>query len=209
MSDAFRVEVRSVDGGPTALGWSGAVTVVVDRPIEAGGRGLGFNGGQLLNLAVAGCVSNDLFREAARRGIRLDRVRVVADSDYTGSPATATPIEYEVELSGGRIARGARRARGVRGRDRRDPELAPTRRRGPAEADVTERRGAADSVRDALLVAAGPPAVTRRCLHLDLGLVGSHRAPAVDVGRRSERPRGYRLMSTTQKRLPSGSARMT
>ncbi len=23
MSDAFRVEVRSVDGGPTALGWAG------------------------------------------------------------------------------------------------------------------------------------------------------------------------------------------
>ena len=76
------------------------MTVVVDRPVEAGGRGLGFNGGQLLNLAVAGCVSNDLFREAARRGIRLDRVRVVADSTYAGSLATSSPIEYEVELSG-------------------------------------------------------------------------------------------------------------
>jgi putative redox protein len=100
MSDAFRVEVRSVDGGPTALGWGGAVSVVIDRPVEGGGRGLGFNGGQLLNLAVAGCVSNDLFREAARRGIRLDRVRIAADSDYAGSPAVSTAIEYEVELSG-------------------------------------------------------------------------------------------------------------
>ena len=100
MSEAFRVDVRSVDGGPTALGWGGSVTVAIDRPAEAGGRGLGFNGGQLLNLAVAGCVSNDLFREAARRGIRLDRVRVVADSDYAGSPAVSTPIEYQVELSG-------------------------------------------------------------------------------------------------------------
>ncbi len=81
MSEAYRVDVRSVDGGPTALGWGGSVTVVIDRPTEAGGRGLGFNGGQLLNLAVAGCVSNDLFREASRRGIRLDHVRVVADSD--------------------------------------------------------------------------------------------------------------------------------
>jgi uncharacterized OsmC-like protein len=100
MSDAYRVEVRSVDGGPTALGWGGPVTVVIDRPVEGGGRALGFNGGQLLNLAVAGCVSNDLFREAAKRGIRLERVRVVADSDYAGRPATSTPIEYEVELSG-------------------------------------------------------------------------------------------------------------
>ena len=100
MSEAFRVDVRSVDGGPTALSWGGSVTVVIDRPAEAGGRGLGFSGGQLLNLAVAGCVSNDLFREAARRGIRLDHVRVVAESDYVGSPATSTPIAYKVELSG-------------------------------------------------------------------------------------------------------------
>lgn len=100
MSEAFRVDVRSVDGGATALGWGGSVTVVIDRPTEAGGRGLGFNGGQLLNIAVAGCVSNDLFREAAKRGIRLDRVRVVADSDYAGSPPVATLIEYQVELSG-------------------------------------------------------------------------------------------------------------
>jgi len=76
------------------------VTVVIDRSPEAGGRGLGFNGGQLPNLAVAGCASNDLFREAAKRGIRLDRVRVVAQSDYSGSPATSTLIEYQVELSG-------------------------------------------------------------------------------------------------------------
>ena len=100
MSEAYRVDVRSVDGGPTALGWGGPVTVVIDRSTDAGGRGLGFNGGQLLNLAVAGCVSNDLFREAAKRGIRLDRVRVVADSDYAGSPAITTLIEYEIELSG-------------------------------------------------------------------------------------------------------------
>ena len=100
MSEAFRVDVRSIDGGPTALGSGGSVTVIIDRPREAGGRGLGFNGGQLLNLAVAGCVSNDLFREAAKRGIQLDRVQVEADSDYAGDPAITRLIEYEVQLSG-------------------------------------------------------------------------------------------------------------
>jgi putative redox protein len=100
MSDSYRVETRSVDGGPTALGSGGSVSVVIDRPVEAGGRGIGFSGGQLLNLAVAGCISNDLFREAARRGIRLERVRVTAQSDYVGHPAVSTPIEYTVELTG-------------------------------------------------------------------------------------------------------------
>lgn len=72
----------------------------MDRPAEAGGGGQGFNGGQLLNLAVAGCISNDLFREAAAAGITLRRVRVTADSDYVGAPAVSTPIEYRVEVDG-------------------------------------------------------------------------------------------------------------
>ena len=100
MSDAFRVEVHSVDKGPTALGWGGSSSVVIDRPVSGGGRGLGFNGGQLLNLAVAGCISNDLFREAAKRDITLHRVVVTADSDYAGDPAVATRIEYTIEVSG-------------------------------------------------------------------------------------------------------------
>ena len=96
----YEVEMISIDGRTTALGSAGPFTMVVDRPTDAGGGGQGFNGGQLLNLAVAGCVSNDLFREAARAGIRLRRVRVTARSDYVGDPPVSTPIEYEVELEG-------------------------------------------------------------------------------------------------------------
>ena len=99
MSD-YAVSTLSVDCGTTALGSAGPFTLVVDRPTEAGGGGQGFNGGQLLNLAVAGCISNDLFREAARSGITLHRVRVSAVSDYVGDPAMSTPIEYEVEVRG-------------------------------------------------------------------------------------------------------------
>lgn len=99
MADAFRVETRTVDGGPTALGSAGSVSLVVDRPNSAGGRGLGFNGGQLLNLAVAGCISSDLYREAGKRGIALTSVRVTVESDYVGDPAVSTPIEYTVEVT--------------------------------------------------------------------------------------------------------------
>jgi len=96
----YEVETISVDGRTTALGAAGPFTLVVDRPLEAGGGGLGFNGGQLLNLAVAACISNDLFREAAREGITLRRVRVSADSDYSGNPAVSGPIECVVEVDG-------------------------------------------------------------------------------------------------------------
>lgn len=94
------VETRNVAGQVTAVGSAGPFTLVVDRPADAGGGGLGFNGGQLLHLAIAGCVSNDLFREAALRGIRLDVVRVTVEGDFAGSPAVSTPVAYRVEISG-------------------------------------------------------------------------------------------------------------
>src|SRR5918998_588450 len=96
----IEVETRNVDGQVTALGSAGPFTLVVDRPVEGGGGGLGFNGGQLLYLAVAGCISNDLFRDARAAGIKLSRVRVKVDGDFVGEPAVSDEIRYEVEVSG-------------------------------------------------------------------------------------------------------------
>ncbi|MEP7025706.1 MAG: OsmC family protein [Actinomycetota bacterium] len=79
---------------------AGPYTVVIDRPVAAGGGGRGFSGGELLNLAVAGCVSNDLFREAAGRGIELTRVVVTADGGFGGQPAVSAGISYSVEIEG-------------------------------------------------------------------------------------------------------------
>lgn len=100
MSDAYRVELRTVDGGPTALGTAGPFTLVADRPAGAGGRGQGFNGGQLLYLAIAACYSNDLYREAAARGVDVRRVAVTVDGDFPGRGAVSTPIVVDVELEG-------------------------------------------------------------------------------------------------------------
>ena len=96
----FEVEVRNVAGEPAAIGSAGPHTVVVDRPADGGGRGVGFNGGQLLYLAIAGCVSNDLFREAYADGIALERVRVVVDGDFQGDPPVSTEVTYDVEVAG-------------------------------------------------------------------------------------------------------------
>ena len=96
----IEVETRNVDGQVTSLGSAGPFTLVVDRPIEGGGGGLGFNGGQLLYLAVAGCISNDLFREAQVAGIELSSVRVKVGGDFAGEPAVSDEIQYEVEVAG-------------------------------------------------------------------------------------------------------------
>ena len=96
----IEVETQNIDGEVTALGSAGPFTLVVDRPAEGGGGGLGFNGGQLLYLAVAGCISNDLFRDARAAGIELRHVRVKVRGNFVGEPAVSEEIRYEVEVSG-------------------------------------------------------------------------------------------------------------
>jgi putative redox protein len=97
---SFEVEFRNVAGEAAAIGSAGPYTLVVDRPADGGGRGLGFNGGQLLYLAIGGCISNDLFREAAARGIGLTTVRVVVRGDFSGEPAVSEDVSYHVEVAG-------------------------------------------------------------------------------------------------------------
>jgi uncharacterized OsmC-like protein len=97
---AIQVETRNVSGNVTAIGSADAFTLVVDRPLTAGGGGLGFSGGQLLYLAVAACISNDLFREAAPLGISLDKVAVTVLGEFAGDPAVSADIQYDVEISG-------------------------------------------------------------------------------------------------------------
>ena len=100
MTESYRIEVRTVDGGPTALGWGKGASVVVDRSTTAGGRSLGFSGGQLLYMAVAACWSNDLYREAVTMGIVLRRVAVTVDGDFSARGSASTPIEVRIEVEG-------------------------------------------------------------------------------------------------------------
>jgi uncharacterized OsmC-like protein len=96
----FEVRTDSLAGTATALGWARGHTVVIDRPADGGGQDLGFNGAELLHLAVAGCVSNDLFREARARGLHLTRVAVTASGEFGGSPPGSAGVGYAVEVWG-------------------------------------------------------------------------------------------------------------
>jgi uncharacterized OsmC-like protein len=65
----------------------GGVTVVAD-----------FTGAHLLHLAAAGCVLNDLYREAEHLGIALNGARVTAAGDFDTGTWASTGITYHVEL---------------------------------------------------------------------------------------------------------------
>jgi uncharacterized OsmC-like protein len=57
-----------------------------------------FTGAHLLHLSVAGCVLNDVFREAERLGITVHGVRVTASGGFNTETWESTGIVYAVDV---------------------------------------------------------------------------------------------------------------
>lgn len=80
------------------MGWVGSHTVIVDRPEgKAGGSGLGFNGGQLLALAIGGCYCNDLRYVAYQRSINICKIAVTVMLELEGEPLLVTNAVLSVK----------------------------------------------------------------------------------------------------------------
>ncbi len=92
------VRVRTVQDACVAVGWTGHRTLTVDRSEQTGGMGLGFNGGELLLLAIGGCYCNDIFREAAKRGMVIKSVQVDVQADWGGEPVRAQNVIYSTRI---------------------------------------------------------------------------------------------------------------
>jgi organic hydroperoxide reductase OsmC/OhrA len=61
--------------------------------------GLGFNGGELLALAIGGCFSNDMQAIADEMGVAIADLSVSVEVDFGGSPSRATGARMTVECS--------------------------------------------------------------------------------------------------------------
>ncbi|WP_457091699.1 OsmC family protein [Microvirga sp. P5_D2] len=93
------VKLRSIPDTQANIGWAGVHSVIVDRPEgKAGGQGLGFNGGQLLALAIGGCFCNDLHYVAHEMGIELRSVSVDVSLTLDGTPLLATSAAVQVDV---------------------------------------------------------------------------------------------------------------
>ena len=57
-----------------------------------------FTGAHLLHLAAAGCVLNDVYREAERLGLPVQGVRVTASGGFNGETWQSTGIVYAIEV---------------------------------------------------------------------------------------------------------------
>ena len=57
------------------------------------------NGGELLCLALATCYCNDLYREAAKRGVQVLRVAVEVQGDFPAKGAPAAHLTYSASVT--------------------------------------------------------------------------------------------------------------
>jgi organic hydroperoxide reductase OsmC/OhrA len=93
------VTLRSIPDTEATIGWSGGHSVVVDRPRgTAGGIGLGFNGGELLGLAIGGCFCNDLHYVAHDMKVRIAALAVDVIVEFEGKPLLAKAATISVSV---------------------------------------------------------------------------------------------------------------
>jgi organic hydroperoxide reductase OsmC/OhrA len=69
-------------------------------PPRASGLGSSFSGGELLFLAMATCYCNDIYREAARRGIRVSTVDVEVYGEVGVEGVPARNVNYRAKVAG-------------------------------------------------------------------------------------------------------------
>lgn len=69
-------------------------------PARASGPGSSVNGGELLFLALATCYCNDVYREAAKRGVTVTGVEVEVDGDFGREGEPAGNVKYHAKVTG-------------------------------------------------------------------------------------------------------------
>lgn len=101
---SMTVELRNIADTEAALGWANGHTLVVDRADgRAGGRGLGFNGGELLALTIGGCFANDLRYTAHAMELAIGAIALTVTVDIDGTPllCRGARMQVSVELADG------------------------------------------------------------------------------------------------------------
>lgn len=67
-------------------------------PAKAEGFGSSVNGGELLFLALATCFCNDVYREAAVKGLKISAVKVTVTGEFGQPGEPASNIVYKANI---------------------------------------------------------------------------------------------------------------
>jgi organic hydroperoxide reductase OsmC/OhrA len=68
-------------------------------PPKPTGFGSSANGGELLLLALATCYCNDIYREAAKRELKVERVDVEVDGEFGAEGEPARNVSYRAKVT--------------------------------------------------------------------------------------------------------------
>jgi organic hydroperoxide reductase OsmC/OhrA len=71
----------------------------ISIPPRAMGFGSSASGGELLFLALATCYCNDIYREAAKRGIEVEAVQVLVDGEFGAEGEPAKNVSYRAQVT--------------------------------------------------------------------------------------------------------------
>lgn len=96
MKTSAKVE-NSKDNHQVTLQTNDNVHSIVIPP-KSTGYGSSANGGELLFLALATCYCNDIYREAAKRNIKVERVEVEVDGDFGAEGEPARNVTYRAKV---------------------------------------------------------------------------------------------------------------
>ena len=96
MKISARVE-NSKDNHQVTLQTNGNVHSIVIPP-KPTGYGSSANGGELLFLALASCYCNDIYREAAKRNIKVERGEVEVNGDFGAEGDPAKNVTYHAKV---------------------------------------------------------------------------------------------------------------
>jgi organic hydroperoxide reductase OsmC/OhrA len=94
----IRARVQNSDGEHHATLTTNGETHSIAIPPRASGFGSSANGGELLFLALATCYCNDIYREAARRGITVAQVEVDVEGQFDAAGEPATQVTYRARV---------------------------------------------------------------------------------------------------------------
>jgi len=68
-------------------------------PPKPTGFGSSANGGELLFLALATCYCNDIYREAAKRGLKVEHVEVEVKGEFGAEGEPARNVSYRAKVT--------------------------------------------------------------------------------------------------------------
>ncbi len=95
----IRAQVKNSENNHQVTLQTGDNSHSIVIPPKPSGFGSSANGGELLFLALATCYCNDIYREAAKRGIRVERVQVEVEGDFGADGESARNVTYRAQVA--------------------------------------------------------------------------------------------------------------